>query len=119
MAIEQIEALEETLRQAMLVSDVSTLNELIDDDLIFTLPDGSVIDKQTDLEAHRSGIQKFTALEISDRQVQDHGNFAIVIVKTEIVSQVFSGSFRFTRVWAEQPEGWQIVAGHVSQIPAA
>ncbi len=110
MAVGQIEALEEKLRQAILASDVSALDELIADDLIFTLPNGLVINKQADLEAHRSGVQKFTGFEISDRQVQDYGNFAIVTVKTEIVSRVFSGTFRFTRVWAKQQERWQIVA---------
>lgn len=119
MVVGLIEGLEEKLRQAMLASNVSALDELIADDLIFTLPNGLVINKQTDLEAHRSGVQKFIGLEISDRQVKDYGNFAIITVKTEIVSQVFSGTFRFTRVWAKQQERWQIVAGHVSQITAS
>ncbi|MGV0029031.1 nuclear transport factor 2 family protein [Phormidesmis priestleyi] len=40
-----IETLEESLRQAMLNSDISALDELIADDLVFTLPTGLVIDK--------------------------------------------------------------------------
>lgn len=51
----------------MLISDVLALNELIADDLVFTLPTGLVIDKQVDLEAHRSGIQKYHQIEIDDR----------------------------------------------------
>jgi ketosteroid isomerase-like protein len=69
-----IEALEERLRQALLDSDISTLDELIADDLLFTLPTGLVIDKQTDLDAHRFGIQKFIRVEIVDRQLHHWAN---------------------------------------------
>ncbi|MBD1842697.1 nuclear transport factor 2 family protein [Cyanobacteria bacterium FACHB-63] len=111
-----IEALEEHLRQAMLNSDISTLDELIADDLLFTLPTGLVIDKQTDLEAHRSGIQKFIRIEIDDRQIHHYGDWAVVTLKAEITAKVFSGTYRFTRVWAKRQNRWQIVAGHASQV---
>lgn len=55
-----IENLEERLRQAMLNSDVLTLDELIAEDLLFTMHTGLLINKQADLEAYRSGRQKLT-----------------------------------------------------------
>ncbi len=111
-----IEALEENLRQAMLNSDILALDELIADDLVFTLPTGLVIDKQTDLEAHRSGIQKFTKVDTADLQVHHYGDWAVVTVKADIAAKVFSGAYCFTRVWAKRQHRWQIVAGHASQV---
>lgn len=120
MNVALIEELEEKLRQAMLFSDVSTLDELIADDLVFTMHTGVLVDKQTDLEAHRAGIQKLTTLNGQAQRVQIYDNAAVVTVKMEIAGtfqgEAFAGTFRYTRVWA-QPQGrWQIVAGHVSQV---
>ena len=112
--------LEERLRQAMLSSDVAALDELIADDLVFTLPTGAVAGKQMDLDAHRSGSEKLTAVNFLERQVQIYDKVAIVTVKTELAGtyegEDLTGTYRYTRVWA-QPQGrWQIVAGHVSRV---
>ena len=117
-----IETLEDKLQQAMLTSDVAALDELIADDLVFTMHTGLVIDKQTDLDAHRSGIVKFSKMEISDRQIHNYGDCVVVTLQAELAGitdeQAFSGLFRFTRVWVERQNRWQIAAGHVSQIAA-
>lgn len=113
-----IENLEEKLRHAMLSSDVSILDELIADDLVWTMHTGQVVDKQFDLDAHRSGIFKFTKLDISDRQIHPYGDCVVVTLKAEIAGilngDAFSETYRFTRVWVQRQNRWQIVAGHVS-----
>lgn len=118
-----IEDLEEKLRHAMLASDVSTLNDLIADDLVFTMHTGLVVNKQFDLDAHRSGIFKFTKLDISDRQIHLYGDCTVVTLKVEAagmpIQQPFSETYRFTRVWVQRQNRWQVVAGHVSQLPPA
>jgi len=116
-----IETLEEKLRLAMLNSDVSVLDELIADDLTWTMHTGQVVDKQFDLEAHRSGVFRFTMLNLSDRQIHTYGNdCAVVTLKAELAgtynNQSFSETYRFTRVWVQRQNHWQIVAGHVSQL---
>ncbi len=115
-----IEDLEEKLRQAMLDSDVEALDELIADDLVFTMHTGLVISKQDDLEAHRTGIQKFTKIELDEQQVLHYGNCAVVAVKVGLAGkfngQDYSETYRFTRVWVKRHNRWQIAAGHVSQI---
>ncbi len=115
-----IEILEEKLRQAMLSSNVQALDELIADDLAFTVPSGDVVDKLADLEAHRSGTTKFTRIEIRDRHVSDYDACVVVMVKAELAGsyneQAFSGTYCYTRVWIKRQEDWQIVAGHVSPI---
>jgi ketosteroid isomerase-like protein len=115
-----IETLEEKLQQAMLTSDVHTLNELIADDLAFTAPDGSVSNKQMDLELHRSGQTKFTSIEVQERQTHDYGACVVVMVKAGLAGvfneQAFSGIYCYTRVWMKRQEQWQIIAGHVSPV---
>lgn len=115
-----IETLEENLRQAMLTSNVSALDELIADDLVFTMHTGQVVNKQYDLQAHRSGIFRFAKLDISDRQIHQYGDCVVVTLKVEAAGtlndQAFSETYRFTRVWVQRQNRWQIVAGHVSQV---
>jgi ketosteroid isomerase-like protein len=115
-----IETLEEELRQAMLSSDVSVLDELIADDLVFTMHTGLVVNKQYDLEAHRSGLFRFTKVETGDRQIHAYGDCVVVTLKAEIAGthsgQAFSEAYRFTRVWVQRQNRWQIVAGHVCQV---
>jgi ketosteroid isomerase-like protein len=115
-----IEILEEKLRQAMLDSNVAILDELIADDLVFTTPSGLIINKQMDLEAHRSGMQKLTKLELGDRQIHDYDTFVVVTLKAELAGttneQPFAGTFCYTRIWQQRHDRWQVVAGHVSQI---
>lgn len=116
-----IEELEEKLQHAMLTSDVAVLDELIADDLVWTMHTGFVGNKQYDLEAHRSGIFQFTKVEISDRQIHRYSNDCVVVtLKAELAGilngQAFSEPYRFTRVWLHRQNRWQIIAGHVSQI---
>jgi uncharacterized protein (TIGR02246 family) len=115
-----IEDLEEKLRQAMLDSDVEALDTLIADDLVFTMHTGLVINKQDDLEAHRTGLQKFTKIELDDQQVRRYGDCAVVTVKVGLTGkfdgQPYSDTYRFTRIWIKRDNRWQIAAGHVSQV---
>ena len=117
----QIEECEERLKQAMLQSDVSALDDLLAPDLIFTTHLGQLMTKQEDLEAHRSGMLKINTLILSHPKVKIHGDVVIVSVQTHI-SGSFAGvesesDFRFTRVWCKSPsETWQVVAGHSSIV---
>jgi ketosteroid isomerase-like protein len=115
-----IKELEEKLRQAMLNSDVEALDELIADDLVFTMHTGLVINKQDDLEAHRTGIQKFTKVKLDEQQVRHYGDCTVVTVKALLAGkfngQDYSDTYRFTRLWVKRLNRWQIAAGHVSQV---
>jgi ketosteroid isomerase-like protein len=113
-----IEMLEAKLRQAMLTSDVHTLDQLIADDLAFTAPNGTVINKQMDIESHRSEQTKFTSIKVQEQQAHDYGACIVVMVRAELSGsfneQAFSGIYCYTRVWMKRQEQWQIIAGHAS-----
>lgn len=115
-----LQVAETSLRQAQLAGDVSALDRLLDDALVFTGPDGAVYGKADDLEAHRQGWIRITRLDPSDERIQRFEGIAVVSVRMAMAGDFkgvpFAGSYRYTRVWCARPEGWRIVAGHVSGV---
>ena len=75
-----LRASESALRQAQLTGDVAALDRLIDDELVFTGPDGAIYGKQDDLNAHRNGIIRITCLEPSEERIQRFGGVAVISV---------------------------------------
>lgn len=117
----QIINAEERLRQAMLASDVSVLNELLAPQIIITSHLGELLAKQDDLAAHESGLIKIHELKPSEQHLQIHGEVAIVSVRMQLSSRYngnpANGDFRFTRVWTiSSSKTWHIVAAHISMV---
>ena len=108
---------EERLVRAMLESDVSTLDALIDDRLLFVGPDGNVYSKQDDLALHSSGEERIGRLDVEQRLVEAHDSVAAVVVVAAMEGvfkgQAFAGRFRYLRTWLRTPSGWRIIAGSV------
>lgn len=111
---------EAALRRAQLEGDVAVLDRLVDDELVFTGPNGLVYGKSDDLEGHRRGVICIARLEPSDERIQLFGKIAVVSVRMEMSGSFegapFAGPFRYTRVWCARGDGWRIVAGHVGAI---
>lgn len=118
----EIVELEAQLRAAQLAADVSALDALIADELLFTGPDGSVGTKEQDLAAHRSGAVRFRAHEPEELRVRRVGaDVAVTALRARLVvavgGELAQGTYRYTRVWARQRTGeWRVVGGHVSEI---
>ena len=118
-----IVALEAELRAAQLNADVDALDRLIDDDLLFTGPDGNLASKAQDLEAHRSGIVRFRAHEPEELRVLTvSADVCIAALRArlavEVAGTLFEGTYRYTRVWARRAGArWRVVGGHVSAVP--
>ena len=118
----KIVELEERLRQAMLRSEVSVLDELIAPELIFTNHLGQLITKQDDLASHQSGALQLKALTPSEQHIQINHGFVLVSVLMHLLG-TYEGtpidfSIRYTRIWAVVSSGsMQIIAGHASAIP--
>ena len=59
---DEVAALEESLRAAMLTGNVNALSDLLDDTMVFTNQNGAVLAKADDLAANHSGqltIERF------------------------------------------------------------
>jgi ketosteroid isomerase-like protein len=104
----------------MLTNDVTTLDRLIDDALVFTTQEGAVVGKQDDLDSHQARRLRLTRLDPSEQRVLRYGATAIVSVRMEIAGTwdgaPVSGALRYTRVWVERPAGWRLVAGHMGAV---
>lgn len=115
-----IREVEIALRKAQLAGDVAALDRLLDDDLVFTGPDGLLYGKRDDLDAYRAGSIRITKLEPSEERIQDFGEIVVVSVRMEMRGSFqgadFGGPFRYTRIWRKSDNDWRIVAGHVSAV---
>jgi ketosteroid isomerase-like protein len=119
---DEILACEAELRQAQLTSDVATLDRLLDDALVFTSYDGMLASKSDDLEMHGSRRLRITRMEPGDRHLLHLGETSVVSVLMNAEAIVdgspVTAALRYTRVWHKRPEGWRLVAGHMSIVPA-
>ena len=118
---DQILACESDLRAAQLSSDVAALDRLLDDLLIFTYIDGNLATTADDLNMHRSGRLRITKMDPSDRRLLHLGETSIVNVRMESEAVIdgtpVSAQLRYTRVWHKRPDGWRVVAGHLTVFP--
>jgi ketosteroid isomerase-like protein len=122
MADQEIVILEARIRAAQLSADLTALEDLISDDLLFTGPDGQLGTKAQDIEAYRSGTVRFVAHvpeELRIRRVS--ADVAISSLRAQLTVNVAGnlsrGTYRYTRVWArEDDRAWRVVGGHVSLV---
>ncbi len=118
----EIVTLEAELRAAQLAANVTELDRLIADELLFAGPDGSLATKAQDLEAHRSGVVRFREHEPTELRIRRIGSdVAIVSLRARLAVEVNGeptrGTFRYTRVWAREHGEWRVVGGQVAPAP--
>ena len=121
----EIVVLEARLRMAQLGADLTALDDLISDDLLFTGPDGQLGSKAQDLEAYRSGTVKFiehVPEELRIRRVSADVSISALRAQltVDVAGSLARGAYRYTRIWArEDGQAWRVVGGHVSVVNPA
>lgn len=123
MADKEILELEERIRRAQLEADIAVLDELISENLLFTGPNGQLGTKEQDLEAYRSGVVRFLKHEPEELRVRRIGDDVAVSAMlaqlvVDVAGQINRGTYRYTRIWARENGRWQVVGGHVSEVPS-
>ena len=118
---EALRAAERSLQAAQLASDVAALEDLLDDRLVFTGPDGKLYGKQDDLRVHRSGTQVINALHEEELTVLVAGETGVTWFLGRLHGRVdgspFEARMRYTRTWVrEAGDGWRIIAAHASVV---
>jgi ketosteroid isomerase-like protein len=119
---DEILACESELRQAQLTGDVQALDRLLDDRLVFATLAGTLASKGDDLSLHRSGRLRITRMDPLDRHLL-HLEATTSVVSVRMNAEAFmdgvpvAATLRYTRVWHKRPEGWRLVAGHMSIVP--
>ena len=98
-------------------SDVKRFNEILADDFLCSLPDGSLIDRVRFLEQTARPVT-ISNLAAHDVNVRLMGDFAIVHARTTFtLPDGRNSEGRYTDVWARRHGRWLAVAAHVARKP--
>jgi ketosteroid isomerase-like protein len=96
-------------------SDVRRFEEILSDDFLCSLPDGSLIDRKRFLEQTAQPV-RISNLGAHDVNVRLMGDFAIVHARTTYTgADGRPGSGRYTDVWARRNGRWLAVSAHVTR----
>jgi ACR3 family arsenite efflux pump ArsB len=120
MTKDLITELEYLLIQAIKSSDVSFLDTILHEDLLFIIPGGQTITKQMDLDSHRARQMVVEKLVPSFEEIRIIGDIAIVVViydtKGRMMDTPIEGKFKYIRYWKKFPEGPKIIGGSCTAL---
>lgn len=112
---EEIIKLEYQLIEAIKTSNISFIDKILHNDLLFIAPNGQVVTKAMDIASHQSGQMVVDELtpHFEDCKVIDDTAISIVVYNTKgtMLGQPISGQFRYIRNWKLFTEGFQIISG--------
>jgi ketosteroid isomerase-like protein len=114
---EALTSLNDDYIRSVQASDVGRFSEMLADDFLCSLPDGSLLD--------RAAFLTFTARPVTIKDLSAHdvririlGDTAIVHARTSFTSaDGRTGAGRYTDIWARRNDRWLAVAAHVTRLP--
>lgn len=97
-------------------SDVARFDEILADDFLCSLPDGSLIDRSKFLIQTAVPVT-ISNLEAHDVNVRLMGDVAIIHARTTYTTKEGrEGTGRYTDVWARRKGAWLCVSAHVTRL---
>lgn len=116
----QIVEAEIKLLEAMKTGDITSLNDMLHDDLLFVIPTGQTVTKEMDLSNLKSGKLKIDEISSSQQEISIIGDNAIVSVnitlKGNYLDQPINGTFKYIRTWKLFNNKWQVIDGAGIQL---
>jgi ketosteroid isomerase-like protein len=117
----EIEVVVEQWRQAILHSDATALDALLDDEYMAITASGTIRTKDQTLDAMRTGQLHLTSLTLFDRRVRFYGKTALVTGRIEAVGTNregdMTGNYRYTQVFVRNVRGnWKIASFEINRI---
>jgi ketosteroid isomerase-like protein len=106
-------------------SDVTALQRILAPDFLFITSSGEVRGRQELLRSYGAKEVNLKVFASEDIRVRFYGNVGILTaditkegdyVSGPRAGTIFTGRYRFTRVYACGPQGWQLVSTHESQL---
>ena len=118
---ESLRQAERRLQAAQLASDVDALDGLIEDTALFTGPDGSVLTKRDDLQAHASGYQVMSRVDEEDLRVLVTARTGVTLflgtLEGTFGGERLAARMRYTRTWTHDDQaGWKVLAAHAAFV---
>ncbi|AOM79377.1 nuclear transport factor 2 family protein [Pedobacter steynii] len=106
---------ENKLYNAIKDGNITALDQLLHDDLLFILPSGETITKENDLDTYRDGALKVDELlpEIENLNIID--DLAVITLTMKLKGKFndvpFEGNYRYIRFWKKFGDGIKVVGG--------
>jgi ketosteroid isomerase-like protein len=94
--------------------DVRRFSEILADDFLCSLPDGTLVDRARFLERTAQPVT-IANLQAHDVNVRLMGDFAIIHARTTFTVDGRGASGRYTDIWARRNGRWQAVSAHVTR----
>jgi hypothetical protein len=112
---DQIVENENRLLEAMIECNLTVLDELLHEDLLFNIPNGVTVTKAVDLDNYRSGNMTISSILSSDQIVKVIDDTAVVALNLTLEGkygeQSLDGKYRYLRVWKLFDTSWKVIAG--------
>ncbi|WP_313264100.1 nuclear transport factor 2 family protein [Sphingobacterium sp.] len=121
MTKEEISEAENQLFLAQLASNVDALDLLLYDHLVAVTPDGQMLTKEMDLNAHRSKAMIIENASTEVDEIRIIGDTALSVVtmtaKGKVMGEPLEGKFRYFRVWKRIDDMLKVVGASFMQLP--
>lgn len=111
---------ENKLYDAIKGSDITALEELLHDDLLFVLPGGQVITKEMDLNTYREGTIRVDELLPAVENLNILDDTAVITLILELKGTFnqapFEATYRYIRFWKRFEDGIRVIGGSGTAI---
>ncbi|WP_333864098.1 nuclear transport factor 2 family protein [Sphingobacterium sp.] len=118
---EEIAEAENQLFLAQLASNVDALDLLLYDHLVAVAPDGQMLTKEMDLNAHRSKAMIIENASTEIDEIRIIGDTALSVItmtaKGKVMGAPLEGKFRYFRVWKRIDDTLKVVGASFMQLP--
>jgi len=110
-----VKKLSEDLLSVAMSRDPKVLERVMAEDVLIVDPHGKVFTRAQEIELLKSGEFKADSAEMKtdDIQVKFYGTTAVVTgrstVKAKFAGKDISGTYRFTQIFMDRGQGWQMV----------
>jgi len=116
-AEDEIIKLERDWLAAEASGDMSTLRHLISDDFIGTAFGPNVLTKMDIVPPDGPGENRIGKSSLRDATVKIFGDTAVLMGTVVMDDPKQPGGLRVTTVYQKHPQGWQMIAAHMSPAP--
>ena len=113
--LELLTKLNDDYIQSVQHSNVKRFEEILSEDFLCSMPDGSLLGRQAFLDQTATPVT-IRNLQAHDVNIRLMGDFAIIHARTTYTSaDGAQGGGRYTDVWARRNGRWQAVSAHVTR----
>ena len=114
--LDTLRGLNQAYLDSVRTGDVERFRQILSEDFLCSLPDGTLLDKRRFLE-HTAKPRTLARLEADDVRIRVLGDVAIIHAATRYTTLAGEdGRGRYTDTWQKRGDTWLAVAAHVTRL---